>query len=408
MGIMQIDGKDVIGAIFTRALWASKDSVDYWLFEKGYDPDDFKIEESLENYRVMFAARALAQYDSNSIERVVAEPGSGVTYILASILPALQFNTFHEDQKISNLINKFAEQTSFPILYTGSFKHSGYEFELTTDMLDTMVQNFKKNVLKKEHLPIDYSHNNHEKAAGWIQDCWLSQDRKSLWVQAEWTPNGLKALQQKEFAYFSAEFQLDYTDQETGESYGPVLRGGGLTNIPFLKLPPIIPMSEMSKQQQNILFQEDKTMSEAITLAEAKAELKLANKTIEDLKAENGDLVKLAKKAGEFETKIAQLQEENDALNGKIKTAEKEMQFNEMLSKNQVCEAQRDAWISGDLVKFAENAMKTNVPSKPDPKGGKTENGKYQLSQEERDHIAKFTSMTEEEYIKFNNLDKVQ
>ena len=73
-------------------------------------------------------------------------------------------------------------------------------------------------------------------------------------ARVDWTPNGEKILAEKEFRYLSAEFDVDYTDNETPDiSHGTVLLGAGLTNRPVIKrMDAVITLSENSLQRDKM------------------------------------------------------------------------------------------------------------------------------------------------------------
>lgn len=244
------------------------------------------------------------------------------------------------------------------ILRTGEFSHPDYgHFTITKEYLLSLVTNFK-NKIRKIDLAVDYKHANDDVAAGWFQDLMLSEDGEKLLAKVDWTPNGEKVLSDKEFRYLSAEFTDEYVDDE-GKSYGPTLLGAGLTNRPFVKgMAPVVQLSEKPKTK------EETTMTEA----EKKEfeELKAANKKLQDEKDAE------AKKLSEATSKL-KAQEEKDAEAAKEKKlSEKKAQFDEKLKAGLVCEAQRNAFMSGDMDKFLSLAqpVKTKTLSETEANGG--------------------------------------
>ena len=131
------------------------------------------------------------------------------------------------------------------------FTHWMGEFELNTKIFQDMMVNHKKNAVGRD-LSVNY---NHERtvAAGWYKDLYLAdkdgnklsdaeltnltnKESNCLLADIEWTPNAQKALQDKEYRYFSSEFVLgQYKNSETGKVYENVYVGGALTNNPFLR-----------------------------------------------------------------------------------------------------------------------------------------------------------------------------
>lgn len=122
-------------------------------------------------------------------------------------------------------------------LYTPAF---GDPREITEEMFDKMISNFEANILKTK-LSVYYSHwDSKRTAAGEITDVYKSYNenlsKTVLYANIEWTPQGKRAILEKEYKYVSAEFAYDYrraTDKEGSfQSYGAVLLGVALTNEP--------------------------------------------------------------------------------------------------------------------------------------------------------------------------------
>jgi phage I-like protein len=297
---------------------------------------------------------------------VVEDDGmAGVSYVLAKLLPAMKFQV-DLTPEMSQALGDW-----FQIMYAGDFKKNGYSFEITPEVLDSMISNFNKDILKKKQLPIDYSHNNEQKAAGWITALKLGDDKKSLYAKAEWTPSGKAALLEKEFRFFSAEFQMSYYDQDSETELGAVLHGGALTNIPFLKLPPIIPLSIDRRELETILFQEERKMDHTVQLAKLETDLKA--------------------KSEEIKAKLA-LEEKNKG-------------FDKLLKDGLAVEAQRTHYLSNDLVKFAECAVKVNPVA---PRNAPVDTSKVILSDEETAYYEQYLApkgVKIEDYIKYSRSD---
>jgi hypothetical protein len=129
----------------------------------------------------------------------------------------------------------------------GTYNHPKWgRIEFNPDRLTRFAQNIKAKV-RGVDLAIDYEHMNDpsrgNKAAGWVKDAEVRDN--GLWVAVEWTPEGWKSVQDKEFRYLSPEFQDEWTHDGTGEVHKDVLFGAALTNRPFLKDLLPITMSEV-------------------------------------------------------------------------------------------------------------------------------------------------------------------
>lgn len=124
----------------------------------------------------------------------------------------------------------------------GTYKHPVYgEMQFT----DVKVTNLADSVSKKVRgidPDIDYDHKTDKamgnRAAGWVMGAETrpSSDgsKKDLWLLVEWTPNGAKSVQDKEYRYFSSEITDEWEDSQ-GTKHQDVLLGGGITNRPYMK-----------------------------------------------------------------------------------------------------------------------------------------------------------------------------
>lgn len=375
MPIELANGQTVLAAIFSKTAWPSAESVDNLLYVKGYNADDFHVEESETNYRVLFPTLRLGIYDSASTDRVVDQEFDGVSYVTGKESPAFAFDSRKEAIGSPILFDVGSASgkdhvATFTGLKVGKFKHSGREFEITSKDLENMVANFNKRVLKKD-LPIDYSHNDHERAAGWITGLALNDEKTALIVTAKFTPAGAQALESKEFRYFSADFYLAYSDPEDGREYGMLLRGGALTNIPFIKEAEIVPLSEDRLAEFLNSIEGKKTMSENI--ADLKADLKLAQAKVADLEKEKVTFSDAVKGVDALKSEIQKLSDEKKALEVQLSDIAKDQEFAKLLAAGKACEAQREAFKAGDMIKFAELAKPINVTSGASASAGNVE-----------------------------------
>lgn len=116
----------------------------------------------------------------------------------------------------------------------GKYQHPTYgEIDLNADRGAKFVANFKSNV-RGQDLDIDYDHKEKDgKAAGWVRDAEARTD--GVYLQVEWTPPALQAIKNKEYRYFSPEFDDEWAHPVTKVVHKDVIFGGALTNRPFLK-----------------------------------------------------------------------------------------------------------------------------------------------------------------------------
>ena len=213
--------------------------------------------------------------------------------------------------------------------------------------MDSMIKNFAENV-RGIDIMLDYKHDTEGEAAAWFEKIYLSEDQEKLWAEVEWTPNGAKAVTNKDFRYVSSDIHFNYKDNESGEKFGPTLLGAGLTNRPVIKRMKPITLAENDNNEDEMNEEEKKALEEK--LAESLAE----NKKLADIVAE-------MKKKGEDDDAAKELAEEKLAEEKLVK--DKDDAFTKMLSEKKVVEAQRKPYLDNDMVKFAENAseIKTDV-----------------------------------------------
>lgn len=251
---------------------------------------------------------------------------------------------------------KLSEENKVPrrvqLLRVGEFLSDDQgDFKITKDMLKSFKRNFDEKVRGYEDgkLPIDYFHDNEKIAAGWMSGVELNDEQTELWVEVEWTKSAESKLADRELRYISAEFHLNYQHNEGGKKFGPTLFGAGLTNRPFIKGMKAVAASEGANE---------------MTLEQALAKIK----ELEAMVAEMKQAAEPPKPEGEQSEELSAAKKELSELKAKhaaeAKLNVKKDAFSKMLSEGKVVEAQREAFLSDDMTKFAELAMKTNTEAK--------------------------------------------
>lgn len=119
----------------------------------------------------------------------------------------------------------------------GRYQHPEYgEMDFDDNFFGDIVGNFDGKALGQTEPFIDVDHN-HGAACGWIKQ--LSVEPDGLYATVDWTPLGKELVTSGQYRYFSPWWG-SYKEPHSGKTYQRVLRGGGLTNVPFLKvLPPV-------------------------------------------------------------------------------------------------------------------------------------------------------------------------
>jgi len=129
--------------------------------------------------------------------------------------------------------HQFDDASWVHALPVGKFEHPVYgPMDFTADRIQRFADSVKQKV-RGIDLDIDYDHKDQTgKAAGWVRDADVRTD--GLYLQIDWTSPAAEALRNREYRYFSPEFDDEWTDG-AGVKHTDVLFGGALTNRPFLK-----------------------------------------------------------------------------------------------------------------------------------------------------------------------------
>ena len=265
---------------------------------------------------------------------------------------------------------KLSENKAVPskiqLMRTGEFTVGGAVVKITPTILQSFKKNFDSNVrgYPDKKLPIDYFHQNDQEAGGWIVNLELTDQGNTLMADVEWTPRATKTLSEGEIRYVSAEFSLDYQANEGGQKLGPTLLGAGLTNRPVIKgMKPLAAAEDGGKTTSTY----GGTMADTPSPSAGNPGIPPGNdpaalqKKIEELQAQ---IAAMQKDKSAFADQYADVKKQLDAKNaqadGDKAMSEKKDAFNRMLAEGKVVEAQREPFISGDMIKFSELARKTN------------------------------------------------
>lgn len=243
----------------------------------------------------------------------------------------------------------------------GVYYHDSYgKIEITPDILKKMAFNFNEKV-RGIDLALDYKHDSEGEAAAWFEEVYTKENDTELWFKPRWTPQGKETILSEKYKYISPDFTLSYIDNEKLTNHGPVLMGAGLTNRPFIKrMAPIIlseeyKMDELQKlKEENALLKAENEKLKAA--ASGKPEMEVEMKEKDKMAYAEKD-----KQLSEKDAEIKKLKEEKVI-------AEKENQFNIMLSEGKAVPAQKESFMKGDMIEFAKNAGNLNFSEKG--KGG--------------------------------------
>lgn len=227
-------------------------------------------------------------------------------------------------------------------VYTGKFKHHSGRFELTETHIDEFIKNFESKAYGIEPA-INYNHEVFDKASGWpvrlyktVSEVKLSdkdkpKKRANLNMEIEWTPAAAKAIREKEFRYFSIEFQFEFTNSETQEKHQNVVTGGALTNKPFLK--------GTNVELEEKVYKEKKGMNKQEMLIALESEHDI---NVKALQSDSKKLTEVQKKLSETECRLKALSEEIQIEREKAEAEKVEVLLTELLKEGKTTKALND------------------------------------------------------------------
>lgn len=173
----------------------------------------------------------------------------------------------------------------------GKFSDPRYgDFEITREMLLSMVKNFEANIYGQE-IALDVAHMPQNGAAGYFRKLFL--DGTKLRGEVELTDYGIEAITKRGYRYLSAEYFENFTDNEKKLAHGPTLVGAALTVRPVIKRLDPVQLSEdslgagptlVSDRIKTLLLEEQTNMTEFLKkLRDKLAAMKLAEGLIKQL-----------------------------------------------------------------------------------------------------------------------------
>jgi len=281
------------------------------------------------------------------------------------------------------------------LLREGRYDHPQYgRIVITKKNLESLKNNFDSNVRGQE-VSIDYTHDNENgesPAAFWIKSLEVRKNDDGnghgLFAKGEFTPRGLKLVSEKEYKYSSADFVIDYMGQD-GKHYPYVLRGGTLTNRPFIKNMNPIRLSE----EFNPLNKEPGEMNKEELIAALKgmgvdvSALQTAGDSLTaQVKALEAKIQELSALPAQKETEIKALKDALADANNKIIDAEKTRVFNGLVAEGKCVPAQKDKIMAAfkDGASIAEVYKDAPVVVATKPKGNGEEGTDEELTAEEK------------------------
>jgi len=308
----------------------------------------------------------------------------GVTVVIGILRPMTPDNPLLFSDKGKNIKLSADHPYIIEVASVVSGFHASYgKVEITKQDLISFKNNFDSGVVGVD-LSIDFDHETRE-AAGWIKEVFLSDDGTVLMAGVRWTPKGALSLSDREFRYFSPEFNRNWVHPHTGKVHGPTLLGGALVNRPFLKMDAIVTMKD----------KQGDTKVDTITLSDHNAKVSGLEKEISDFKLSE-QTVKNTLLGVKAENE--KLSEEINTLKTDADKAKRDAEINLLFTEQKINQAQKDAMLDGkSMVEILQLGEKMNVT----PAGTDKTNETVTLSDAEA-KLCKQLDMTPEEFIKYN------
>lgn len=293
------------------------------------------------------------------------------------------------------------------ILRTGKFDHPIYgKFDITAPMLGEFKRNFDNRV-RRQDISADFFHEpDDQPAAGWFRELYLKEQASvvELWGVVDWTPKATQMLTDKEVRYFSADFAFQWTDTELGVTYDNVLFGGGLVNRPFIKdMSPLVGLNEKGERMtlqelQAALAEANKKLGESTAkLADANGIVAAHALAMDNMKKKIEDLSGQLGAAQDAHKKLA---DAKDAMEKAAQCAEQEAKFAKLCTEGKACAAQKEAYLAGDMIKFAELSQPLNAGGAGN--GGKGNETNTATLSEQEDKARALLGLTVEEWNKYS------
>ena len=353
-----------------------------------YLKDKYMFDPSIFDDGTNYIAELVPMKQIDIVSEIQVELRRGVIAHAGDLIPIISRSEIEFNTKgVTSLVNKMPSielNEGLPYIIEIAKVAKGYhprygEIELTQDNLESFVKNFDSGVTTTG-LAVNEDHKKNE-AFGWFKEVFLSYDKQTLFANIQWNTKGNHALSEKEYRYFSPEFNFNYVHELTQVEHGATLVGGALTNYPFLKMNALVELNNKNKQKQELIV-EVKTI-----------DLSVHNAQVVDLNGKiNNMQVELNSKISENKT----LSDEVETLKETINMNAKKVAHQKLFDTNKINAAQLECLNrNGDVLEFAALADTINL----DGKGadGKKEDTVVELNDGEK-KVADSLGLSHEEF----------
>jgi len=212
--------------------------------------------------------------------------------------------------------DKKAPVSEIEVLTEGYWEHPEYgAIEITPEDINLFVKNFNDKT-RKIDIAVDQEHKPELGAAGWFKELRsvVENGITKLKAKVEWTAMGMDLVSKGIYKYFSPEFDFEYEDFETHDTFANVLLGGALTNRPYFKSLAPVQLSE------NMFIQLKGKGGELQMTEEEKKAKELEAKP--EVKSEEQPKVDAEVKTEEVKEEVKTDEKSEDAENGEEKKEE--------------------------------------------------------------------------------------
>jgi len=278
-------------------------------------------------------------------------------------------------------LSEVDEFATLELLKVGEFEHPLVgKLIITKEILLEIKDNFDKNIHRltdqdgRPMIPLNFSHEKGNKAAGWIKQLELNDEQNTLVGKIELTPIGREKVTNKEFAFASAEYNRDLRDPELKQNFKNVLTGAALTNIPYIRGMKSIELTQGELNMEEVLKLINGITDEQKVILVEKLRSMMSS-DLDQSKQDNKN-INLSQK----DVELCQLQDEVKKLTKQNELQEKTLEFTQLLSAGKLVPAQKDAYLNNDIKKFVENAVDKDINFNQDSSDFKGKNPEKKIA----------------------------
>lgn len=321
------------------------------------------------------------------------------------------------------------------ILRVGDWLYGDGKFEVTTDYLKKVAENFKKGVIENVFVPLTHSDDPRDNT-GDVKEVEVSKDGKALEAVLSVDDSAAKLIKDKKVKGVSCSIEENYMDKEKKITVGSVLRHVALVMEPYIKgLAPFEQLADKSKQYI-VLSDESKPIDsdekKKLNIKKEKKHMKIKKseklmKEIETVKTQLSDNAKILSEKdillAEKDAELKKLADEKLVAEKAKKEVEVIAMADKFISEGKMVPAQKDSFVklscevgSNEIVlsdtekktvtELLSDFVEKNAKIKLEEGGGQAPEGdnKDEVTEETKTELSKF-GVSEEDYKKYGKAD---